>query len=194
MFLVIVDVHSKWPEVIPMKKPTSISVINALSSLFIHHGLPCHIVSNNGSQFTSKEFTAFLEQNGVHHIAIPQYHPAINGLAETFGQTFKDTMKCSKATEKNYEYQVQTFLMSYPNRPHSTTGVSLAELIYGRPLRTRMNLLKPESNKLVQKAIVATSKPERAFKIGERPSKRFSAQSKQMDARNYCRTLGEKGL
>ena len=121
------------------------------------------------AQFTSKEFATFLEQNGVHHVTIPQYHPATNGLAGRFVQTFKDAMKCSKATEKT-EYQLQTFLI-YCNRPHSTTGISPAELIYGRPLRTRMDLLKPESNeapdKLMQKAIVATSKPEREFKIGE---------------------------
>ena len=47
MFLVVVDAHSKWPEVIPMKNATSTTTITALRSIFSRFGLPDQIVSDN---------------------------------------------------------------------------------------------------------------------------------------------------
>ena len=38
------------------------------------------------------------------------------------------------------------FLIAYRNTPHSTTGASPAELLLGRPLRTRLDLVKPNLN------------------------------------------------
>ena len=39
------------------------------------------------------------------------------------------------------------FLIAYRNTPHSTTGVSPAQLLLGRPLRTRLDLVKPNLNR-----------------------------------------------
>ena len=47
MFLVVVDAHSKWPEVIPMKNAISTTTITALCSIFSRFGLPDQIVSEN---------------------------------------------------------------------------------------------------------------------------------------------------
>ena len=54
VFFLIVDVHSKWPEVILMNRASNTNVINALCLLFFQHGKFCQIVSDNGSQFISK--------------------------------------------------------------------------------------------------------------------------------------------
>ena len=171
MFLIIVDAHSKWPEVIPMKHASSAGVIEALRSLFARYGIPEQIVSDNGSQFTSNEFSTFLMQNGVRHIAIAQYHPATNGLAERFVQTFKNAMKCNKATERNIERPLQTFLLAYRNSAHSTTGNSPAELLYGRNLKTRLDLLKPSAattvlNKQTNQTLERAGK-ERHLEVGD---------------------------
>ena len=39
------------------------------------------------------------------------------------------------------------FLIAYRNTHHSTTGVSPAQLLLGRPLRTRLDLVKPNLNR-----------------------------------------------
>ena len=65
MFLISVDAHSKWPEVIEMSKTTSTRTIAELRKLFASYGLPEQIVTDNGPQFTSDEFSHFLKQNGV---------------------------------------------------------------------------------------------------------------------------------
>ena len=40
MFLIIVDAHSKWPEVIPMTTTSAARIIGELRKLFPTHGLP----------------------------------------------------------------------------------------------------------------------------------------------------------
>ena len=82
MFLVVVNVHVKWPEVITMSSTTTSTTINKLRHLFAAYGLPKQLVTDNGPKFTSEEFSTFCKQNGVKHIRCALYHPASNGLAE----------------------------------------------------------------------------------------------------------------
>ena len=82
MFLVIVDAHSKWLEVIPMKTATALTTVQRLRTLFSRFGIPESIVSDNGPQFAAAEFQEFCKGNGIRHILIAPYHPALNGLAE----------------------------------------------------------------------------------------------------------------
>ena len=55
-YLIVVDSHSKWFEVIPMKTTTSEKTIDVLRKLFSSHGLCEKIVSDNGPQFVPHVF------------------------------------------------------------------------------------------------------------------------------------------
>ena len=94
-FLILVDAHSKWLEVVPVSTPSSQQAIKALRHIFSTHGLPEVLVADNGSAFTSMDFATFVKRNGFRHIRCAPYHPAsnINGLAERAVQTFKEAMK-----------------------------------------------------------------------------------------------------
>ena len=87
-FLVVVDAHSKWPEIFEIPSTSTTKTITALRHLFSAYGLPEQVVSDNGPQFTSDEFSTFLRKNGVKHIRSAPYHPATNGAVERFIQTF----------------------------------------------------------------------------------------------------------
>ncbi|KAL5496662.1 hypothetical protein EMCRGX_G012995 [Ephydatia muelleri] len=101
MFFIIVDAHSKWPEVIPMSTTTSLATVAELTRLFASYGIPQQLVSDNGPQFTSGEFKEFLRTNGVRHIQIAPYHPSSNGAAERFVRTFKEAMQKMLPTERS---------------------------------------------------------------------------------------------
>ena len=88
-FLIVVDDYSKWLEVIPMVSITSLKTIEVLRSLFARYGIPEEVVSDNGPQLASEEFSQFLKQNGVKFTRVPPYHPASNGAAERSVQTAK---------------------------------------------------------------------------------------------------------
>ena len=61
--------------------------------MFATHDLPQLVVSDNGAVFTSREFKEFLKQNGIRHVKSAPYHPASNGLAKWYVQTFKTSLK-----------------------------------------------------------------------------------------------------
>ena len=53
-FLVIVDAHSKWMEVLPTKDTSSLATMNLVRSVFARFGLPMTLVSDNAKNFTSE--------------------------------------------------------------------------------------------------------------------------------------------
>ena len=53
MYFVLVDAHSKWPEVVEMQTTTAEKTIQGIRGMFAAYGLPEQVVSDNGSQFTS---------------------------------------------------------------------------------------------------------------------------------------------
>ena len=77
----------------------------------------------------------------------PPCHPSLNGLAESAVLTFKSD---KKLTEGTLESRVIRFLFHYCTTSHATTGQSPAELMLGRQVKTRLDLLKPDIGKGVR--------------------------------------------
>ena len=98
MCLLIMDVHSKWPEVYEMSSTTSSATIHVLHHLFASYGLPCQLVLDIGPQFCSEEFAIFLKEHGVMHICCAPYHPASNGLVERFVRICKQALNACESS------------------------------------------------------------------------------------------------
>ena len=142
MFLIVIDAHSKWIEVFPMTSATALTTVQHLRQLFSRFGIPDSIVSDNGSQFVAKEFQEFCKSNGIQHIRVAPYHPSSNGLAERAVQVFKQGMK--KVSSGTIWDRISKFLFQYRITPHTTTGLPPCEMLMGRKLRSRLDLLKPD--------------------------------------------------
>ncbi|KAL7859591.1 hypothetical protein SRHO_G00147380 [Serrasalmus rhombeus] len=154
MFLVLVDSHSKWLEVFPVKSATSTSTVDHLRDVFSTHGLPHTVVSDNASGGEE-----FLKVNGVRHLTSAPYHPSSNGLVERAVQTLKKSLK--KMSGGTLRARLARFLAAYRFTPHATTGQSPAEMLFGRRVRTRWDLLRPDIQSRVlrgQETMVANSK------------------------------------
>jgi len=171
MWLVIVDAHSKWPEVFDLaSNSTSQSLISRIRDTICRYGIPEQIVSDNGTQFTSEEFKRFCELNGIRHSTSSVYHPRSNGEAERFIQTFKDAMK---AADGDKALALQKFLFFYRVTPHTTTGRLPCEVLQGRSLHTTLDLTYPDVRSAVaksqnrQKASYDKSTRSRTFLIGQ---------------------------
>ena len=139
-FFIVVDAHSKWVDIYRTSGTTAKDTIRCLSHSFAQFGLPISVVSDNGPCFTSGDFRDFMSKCGTRHITTAVYKPSTNGLAERMVQTFKNTLKKSKEPVGT---TIDRFLFNYRCTPHSTTGVSPAELMLGRKLRSRLDLLMP---------------------------------------------------
>ena len=169
--LVVVDAHSKWIEAVTVPSTSSTATIKVLRNLFATHGIPELLVSDNGTSFTSEEFKEFLQRNGIRHRTSSPYHPATNGLAERAVQVVKTGLR--KIPEGDMDMRLARLLFKYRNTPHTTTGVSPAELLLGRKPRTHLDLMHPDlSNRVIDKQMAQKTaydgkKRERSYHIGD---------------------------
>ena len=109
--LVIIDVHSKWIEAVPLRRATAATTVSALQTFFSNFGLPEELVSDNGPQFTAQIFSDFCKFNGIKHSL-----PASNGAAECSVQVVKQGMrKMGPATA--LKERLAKFLLIYRSTP-----------------------------------------------------------------------------
>jgi hypothetical protein len=155
-----------------MTSITSAKTIEQLRIIFSTHGLPKKVVTDNGPSFTSLEFKQFMKENGVIHITSAPYHPSSNGLAERAVQTFKAGIQ--RIQGSSIHERLSKFLFKYRITPHTTTGIAPAELLMGRRLRSRLDLLYPDVSRKVenqqqrQKESHDNARPLRWFTEGDR--------------------------
>ena len=74
MYRLMVDAYFKWIGVHTVNTATSLVTIDKMQTVFATHGIPELLVTDNGSAFTSAEFSAFLGQNGIRHVTSAPYH------------------------------------------------------------------------------------------------------------------------
>ena len=68
MYLVVIDVHSKWMDVHIMRSTTSAAAILKIRQIFATHGLPETIVSDNGPNFHKCRICEVpCRKNGIKH-------------------------------------------------------------------------------------------------------------------------------
>ena len=127
-FLVVVDAHTKWPDIFEMRNTTAAETVATLRSLFARMGLPEQVVSDNGPQFVSGETFHRNEW----------YHPSTNGLAKRMVQSFKNAVKADRS-DRSIQHKLDRFLFAYRTAPHATTGHSPAHLFFGRNLKSRLD-------------------------------------------------------
>ena len=173
MFLIVVDVYSKWVEVRPMSSTTSEQTIAELRQLFSSFGLPDQLVSDNGPQFVSTKFSEFFRLNGIKHFWSAPYHPATNGQAERYVQILKSKLRTMSEEEGSLIQKLSRFLLAYRLTPHSVTGCMPSELFLGQKLKTKLSLLQPNvstqvSNKqAAQKQRYDAQVESRSFTTGD---------------------------
>lgn len=78
----VVDCLTDWPHTFPMgNDTTSADTINVVRGLFCHTASTDILWSDDGPQFTSDKFEAFLNNWGVHRVISSPHYPKSNGKA-----------------------------------------------------------------------------------------------------------------
>ena len=94
-YLLVADYYSKFPVIRKLTSTTSSSIINHLKSIFAEHGIPQTLVSDNGPQYSSREFETFCDQWNINHVTTSPLYPKSNGFIERMVQTTKNILKKS---------------------------------------------------------------------------------------------------
>ena len=138
-YLLVVDYYSRYIEIAKLSSTTSRGVINHLKSIFVRHGIPQIVVSDNRPQYSSSKFTQFARDYKFNHITSSPHVPQAIGESERAVQTVKGLLKQSN--------DPCLALLAYRSTPLKL-GYSPAELLIGRALRTTIPIplvqLKPK--------------------------------------------------
>ena len=141
-FFILVDVLTKWPEVFVTRGMTSEETICVCKRIFSTFGIPNVLVSDNYSSFKSEEFTDFTKKLGITQKFIAPYFPSTNGQAERYVQTIKESLK-KMDNSKDCENDLQDILLQYRITPHTVTGSSPSQLMFGRNIQSKLDFMKP---------------------------------------------------
>ena len=150
MLLVIVDAHSKWIEVCVGKSSTAEVTVRHLQRVLAIYGIPKIVVTDNGSCFVSEIIEDFCHRNGVRHAKVALY-PSSNGLAERAVQTIKQALSHKPKGMLTADHLAR-FLLTYRITPHPTTGQAPSQLLMGRRLTSKFDLLYPRAERQVDAA------------------------------------------
>ena len=100
-------------------------VMDVLTGLFITRGIPDHIRSDNGSEFTSKAIQAWLPKLKVKTLYITPGSPWENGYNESFNGRLRDELLNGEIfyTLKEAQVIIEQWRQHYNHiRPHSSLG------------------------------------------------------------------------
>ena len=107
------------------RRLTSQNVIEQLAELFITKGIPEHIRSDNGPEFTAKAVRSWLERLGVKTLFIEPGSPWENGYIESFNGKLRNELLNGEIFTTLLEAQVliEQWRQMYNHiRPHSALG------------------------------------------------------------------------
>lgn len=147
-----------------MKNITAPMTIEKCKEIIARYGIPVMLVSDNGTTFTSDLFQKFIKEMGIIHARTAPYHPATNGLAERFVQTLKQSLR-KKDKQETITQHLQEFLSRYRITPLADLKVSPAGIMFGRKIRSKLDLLFPIDRKQI---VYENDKTVRQLKIGDR--------------------------
>jgi putative transposase len=107
------------------RRLTSDDVLERLSDLFVRRGVPAHIRSDNGPEFTAKAVREWLGKVGVTTLYIEPGSPWENGYIESFNGKLRDELLDREALDTLLEAKVliERWRVLYNTvRPHSSLG------------------------------------------------------------------------
>ena len=140
--LTMMDLYSKFPAAIPLKKVDNLTVIEAMMEVFSCYGLPKVLLTDQGSVFTSRLTKEMCKQFEIEKIQTSPYHPQSDGALERWHACLKGMLKRSGKDVKEWDRHLKYLLFAYRSTPHCTTGFSPFLLMFGREARGPLDILQ----------------------------------------------------
>lgn len=133
-YAVLVDYYSDFIEVGELPDTTSTAVVHFLKEQFSRHGIPDCLMTDNGSQLTSREFKKFISEWEVNHVTSSPHHPRSNGKAESAVKIAKGLFK--KALKSGHDPWLA--LLDHRNTPVEGLESSPTQRLMSRRTRTQV--------------------------------------------------------
>ena len=136
--LLVIYYFSRWSNVAVLRNTSTTNVIRCMECFFVTHGLPRSMRTDNGPQFTSEEFQHFMEERGIEQAKGILYWPPSDGEIQCHNETLLKILHIAKIEKSDFKREMEKYLLAYSSTPYSTTGMSPAEMLFNRKLRTKL--------------------------------------------------------
>src|ERR1700722_230069 len=142
--LTVIDMHSRYPHAVALRSVESKKVADELLKIFSNIGICEEILSDLGTNFTSKIMKDFCTMLNVKQIHSSAYRPQTNGAIERWNGSLKLMLQTGLVNKnKNlWDTLLSSILFAYRSTPQKATGFSPFEMVYGFPIKTPLDLLK----------------------------------------------------
>ncbi|KAL8104815.1 hypothetical protein AgCh_028839 [Apium graveolens] len=132
--LLAVDYVSKWVKVKALSINDAKVVLNFLhKQIFTRFGTSRVIISDEGSYFCNRKFTAMMQRYNVNHRIATAYHPQTNGQAAVSNREIKRILnKVVCPSRKDWSLKVDETVWAYRTTYKTPLGMSLFQLVYGK--------------------------------------------------------------
>jgi transposase InsO family protein len=124
--LVAVDKFTKWIEAVPVTSADAASAVNFIKGIVFRFGVPNSIVTDNGSNFTSRQFKEYCKEVGIKLQFASVAHPQTNGQVEKANGIICNGIKKRLLTplekaRQNWVEELPNVLWSIRTTPNTAT-------------------------------------------------------------------------
>lgn len=131
--LAIIDSFTKFIYIKPVKNCKSKTTINVFDEYFALFGVPCKLITDKGTSFTSREFSNFVKEKGIKHIINAVATPRANGQIERYNRSIVDALTAINHERPDDEWDIMIPRVQWGlnNTINKSTGKSPAEVLFG---------------------------------------------------------------
>ena len=135
-FLTIVDRYSNWLSVFKLDRDTSEEFLKVLRTYVAIFGIPLSFTSDGAKVFTSKIVEDFFNRWGIVHRVTTAYNPRSNKRAEVAVKSAKRLIRDNLSQTGSLDTdKLARAVLQHRNTPCPITGISPAQIVFGRVLR-----------------------------------------------------------
>ena len=129
------DYFTKWVEAVPvpLQNQTAASVTQAITKIcskYIWHSF--YSTFQSRMQFQESHASANVKVFGMQKSHTTAYHQQSNGMMEQFNHSSLQMLRYFASSEEGWETYILLVFYAYHTAPHSMTGVSPSQIMFGR--------------------------------------------------------------
>jgi transposase InsO family protein len=149
-FLIIfIDLNTSWPESIPLRTSTAEELSFEFQRIIIaRHVCPDNVLTDKGTNFTSKLFKQICAQYKIRHLLSTAYHHQTKGKVERFNKFMENSLSTMfKKDQTDWPKYVESCLFIYRTTFNRALKETLFFLMYVRDPVMPQDLLIPLSER-----------------------------------------------
>ncbi|XP_038106874.1 uncharacterized protein K02A2.6-like [Culex quinquefasciatus] len=133
--LVVIDLYSRFRVVEVLRQTTTTDILKKLKPLFMRLGFPDTLLTDNATNFSSREMMEFCNLYGISLRHSTPYWPQANGETERQNRHILKTLRIAAHKGTDWKSDLDEANYVYSLTPHPATGRSPAELAFGRKFK-----------------------------------------------------------